>query len=134
MNDRPLTFSQYRIEAIGLTQKILREGLAGEYDEQALPAYPRRNRLMRWLFWQRLRRVVRYFNRCVSPGSKVLDFGCGVRKLIPLLSWRGYKVTGIDLDIRHTQSFLNAFHVHDASIPPADGLSGRADHVKHRVY
>jgi 2-polyprenyl-3-methyl-5-hydroxy-6-metoxy-1,4-benzoquinol methylase len=123
MNDRSLNFSEYRRAAIDLAQKILREGLAGEYDEQALPAYSHRNRLMRWLFWQRLRRVVKYFERQMPPGSQVLDFGCGVGMLLPLLKWRGFQVSGVDLDIRHTSSFLDAFGIHDVTIVPAESLT-----------
>jgi 2-polyprenyl-3-methyl-5-hydroxy-6-metoxy-1,4-benzoquinol methylase len=101
----------------------LHQGSPGEYDEQALPAYSHRNRLMRWLFWQRLRRVVRYLERKAPSGAWVLDFGCGIGILLPLLAWRGFKVTGVDLDIRHTESFLAAFGISDMTILPASKLN-----------
>src|SRR5260370_14901499 len=122
MNAQPLSFSAYQQQAISFAEKILRQGSPGEYDEQALPAYSHRNRLMRWLFWQRLRRVLGYFDRKVRPGARVLDFGCGVGMLLPLLAWRHHHVTGVDLDIRNTNSFLDAFHIHNVTILPADRL------------
>jgi len=123
MDTRPPSFALYRQQAVQFAKKILREGSSGEYDEQALPAYSHRNRLMRWLFWQRLRRVVRYLERKAPAGARVLDFGCGVGMLLPLLAWRGFQVTGVDLDIRHTQSFLDAFHISDVTILSASKLN-----------
>jgi 2-polyprenyl-3-methyl-5-hydroxy-6-metoxy-1,4-benzoquinol methylase len=117
------SFALYRKQAVLFAQKTLHQGSPGEYDEQALPAYSHRNRLMRWLFWQRLRRVVRYLERKAPPGARVLDFGCGVGMLLPLLAWRGFQVTGVDLDIRHTQSFLDAFQIPNVTILPAFRLT-----------
>jgi 2-polyprenyl-3-methyl-5-hydroxy-6-metoxy-1,4-benzoquinol methylase len=122
MDTRPPSFALYKKLAVQFAEKILREGSAGEYDEQALPAYSHRNRLMRWLFWQRLRRIVRYLERKTPSGARVLDFGCGVGMLLPLLAWRGFQVTGVDLDIRHTQSFLHAFHISGVTVLPADRM------------
>lgn len=123
MDAQALSFVGYRQQAVVLAEKILRQGSPGEYDEQALPAYSHRNRLMRWLFWQRLRRVTGYLDRKIRPGARVLDFGCGVGMLLPLLAWRQYQVTAVDLDIRNTRSFLEAFHIHNVTVLPADRLS-----------
>jgi SAM-dependent methyltransferase len=119
---RSLSFAGYKRQAVALAEVILRRGRPGEYDEQALPAYSHRNRLMRWLFWQRLRRVVGYFKHRVPAGARVLDFGCGVGMLLPLLAAHGHQLTGVDLDVRHTSSFLDAFGVRHATILPADRL------------
>jgi 2-polyprenyl-3-methyl-5-hydroxy-6-metoxy-1,4-benzoquinol methylase len=123
MNIPSPSFAAYRRQAVAFAEKILREGSRGEYDEQALPAYSHRNRLMRWLFWQRLRRVVLYLERKAPEGARILDFGCGVGMLLPLLAWRGFQVTGVDLDIRHTQSFLDAFHISGVTVLPASNLN-----------
>lgn len=122
MDKQPPSFSLYRHQAIAFAEKILSQASPGEYDRQALPAYSHRNRLMRWLFWQRLRRVIGYFDKNIKPGSRVLDFGCGIGMLLPLLAWRGHQVTGVDLDIRHTNSFLDAFQIQGVKILPADRL------------
>jgi 2-polyprenyl-3-methyl-5-hydroxy-6-metoxy-1,4-benzoquinol methylase len=123
MHPRPPSFAVYKQQAVQFAQKILRASSPGEYDEQALPAYSHRNRLMRWLFWQRLRRVVRYLERKAPAGARVLDFGCGVGMLLPLLAWRGFQVTGVDLDIRHTESFLAAFGISGVTILSASKLN-----------
>jgi 2-polyprenyl-3-methyl-5-hydroxy-6-metoxy-1,4-benzoquinol methylase len=123
MNTRPPSFALYKKQAVQFAEKILHEGSPGEYDEQALPAYSHRNRLMRWLFWQRLRRVVRLLECKAPSNARVLDFGCGVGMLLPLLAWRGFEATGVDLDIRHTQEFLDAFHISGVTVVPASQLS-----------
>jgi len=104
-------FTRYRRRAIECARQILSQGSPGEFDEQALPAYTHPNLLMRFLFWQRLWRVVRYFDQSVRPGSRVLDFGCGVGMLLPLLASRGHQLAGTDLDLRNTARFLDAFGV-----------------------
>jgi SAM-dependent methyltransferase len=118
----PLRFTRYRREALAVAGAILRAGQPGEFDEQALPAYCHANRLMRWLFWQRLRRVVKHFDRAVTASARVLDFGCGIGMLLPLLAARGHRLTGVDLDTRYTAHFLHAFGVSDATILPPDRL------------
>jgi len=117
-----MRFTRYRTQALAVAQVILQTGRPGEFDEQALPAYCHRNRLMRWLFWQRLRRVVRHLDRTVPADARVLDFGCGVGMLLPLLAARGYRLTGVDLDTRYTSHFLHAFRVMDATILTPDRL------------
>lgn len=115
-----LSFHAYRKRAVVQAKSILRQAKGGEYDEQALPAYSHANPLMRWLFWKRLDRVVKHFERHVPRGSRVLDFGCGVGMLLPLLARQGHQLTGTDLDIRQTQPFLHSFGVTDAVIVPGD--------------
>jgi hypothetical protein len=65
-----LRFTDYRRRAQMLAQEILRSGRPGEFDEQALPTYTHPSPLMRW---RRLARVVRHFDRTVSPAARVLD-------------------------------------------------------------
>src|SRR2546423_9011395 len=80
---------------------------------------------MRGLFWQRLRRVVRHFRTTVPPGSRVLDFGCGVGMLLPLLAAQGHRLTGVDLDVRNTRAFLHSFGV-EAQVLTAEQMSSLA--------
>jgi 2-polyprenyl-6-hydroxyphenyl methylase/3-demethylubiquinone-9 3-methyltransferase len=63
--------------------------------EQAVPSYTHANPLMAWLFWQRLRVVMRYLER-IELGS-VLDFGCGSGVLLPFLADRTSSVLAADL-------------------------------------
>lgn len=115
-------FRGYRRQAEAFAREILSQCQPGEFDEQALPAYTHRNRLMRWLFWQRLRKVSRYLGRTLRPGARVLDFGCGIGMLMPLLAARGFRLSGVDLDVRNTGRFLARFGVTDAAILHADQL------------
>jgi SAM-dependent methyltransferase len=116
------SFVAYRREATALAMELLRQGQPGEFDEQALPAYSHPNLLMRWLFWQRLRKVTRHLHRTLPSGARVLDFGCGVGMLLPLLAAQGHRLTGVDLDVRHTAQFLEHFGVTGATVLHADQL------------
>lgn len=115
-------FQGYRRQAIARAREILDIGRPGEFDEQALPAYTHRNVLMRWLFWRRLARVVKYFDHNVPKGANVLDFGCGVGVLLPLLAARGHTLTGVDVDLRFAPRFLTSFGVQGVTLQPADRL------------
>jgi SAM-dependent methyltransferase len=117
-----ISFSKYRSCATAFARELLLQGHPGEFDDQGLPAYSHPNPLMHWVFWERLRMVNRYLGHVLPHGSRVLDFGCGVGMLIPLLTAHGYRVTGVDLDLRHTLAFLYRFGVIDTTILSADRL------------
>lgn len=67
-------------------------------DEQALPAYLEGWALSRWVFWTKLKHVVRLAQ--LRPNSRVFDFGCGSGILLPRLSDGGRRVYAADL---HTE-------------------------------
>ncbi len=122
-NGSVIDFATYRRDAAAVALGILRKGRPGEFDEQALPAYSHPNPLMRWLFWQRLRKVRHYLQGALPPGARVLDFGCGVGMLLPLLAAQGYELVGIDLDVRHTAEFLAHFGVNGATVLDASQIT-----------
>src|SRR5262245_31722465 len=102
-------FARYRAQAVPLAQELLGRSKPGQFDEMALPAYTHPNLLMRWLFWRRLWHTIRFFDREVAPGARVLDFGCGVGMLLPLLADRGCVAAGSDIELRYTAPFLEHF-------------------------
>ena len=56
-------------------KKVLHNAQSGYYDEAALPSYTHTNRMMSWLFWQRIKTAV----TLAGPLNMktVLDFGAG---------------------------------------------------------
>lgn len=102
-------FARYCVEAIRMARELLDRAKPGAFDGMALPSYSHPNPLMRWLFWRRLWHTLRFFDRQVAPGARVLDFGCGVGVLLPLLADRGYSVAGTDIELRFTPLFLKHF-------------------------
>ena len=66
-------------------------------DEMAVPAYLKGNPLSRWVFWGRLRHVIRQAQ--LRPGTKVFDFGCGTGVLLSRLACEGRTVYGTDLHL-----------------------------------
>lgn len=117
-----MSFGQYRPRAEAAARKFLLSAPRGRYDEQALPSYTHANPLMRWLFWQRVKQVVKYFERQIPARSTVLDFGCGVGMLLPLLASRGYRVLGTDTDLDAAPEFLNHFGLSNHQLVPTQEM------------
>ena len=59
-------------------------------DEMAVPAYLKGNPFSRWVFWGRLRQVVKQAH--LRPNAKVFDFGCGTGVLLSRLAADGRTV------------------------------------------
>lgn len=95
------------------------------FDEQGLPAYTHPNRIARWLFWQRVRVVLRECDR-LRPGS-VLDFGCGAGVLFPALRARNARIHACDVDLSAAKE-LAARHGWDGVVwvDPPDRLADLA--------
>jgi SAM-dependent methyltransferase len=111
-----MRFGDYRRRATHLARQILSRDAGGEWDELALPAYSHNNPIARWLFWRRLWHVARFFKQTMPPGCRVLDFGCGVGMLIPLLRAQGLQCVGVDRDLRATTDFLSQFGWQDTPL------------------
>lgn len=66
-------------------------------DEMAVPSYLKGNLFSRWIFWGRLRHVVKQAR--LRPNAKVFDFGCGTGVLLSRLAAEGRTVYGTDLHL-----------------------------------
>jgi 2-polyprenyl-3-methyl-5-hydroxy-6-metoxy-1,4-benzoquinol methylase len=76
----------------------LEEAERGRLDESGFPAYSHPNRLINWLFWQRLHTAMRFIEKH-APYENVLDFGCGSGVMLPFLAKHSNQVTAIDIDL-----------------------------------
>jgi 2-polyprenyl-3-methyl-5-hydroxy-6-metoxy-1,4-benzoquinol methylase len=54
-----------------------------DIDEMAIPTYLHNNKLIQWLFWERLNSVTEIGYK--QQVDEVLDFGCGIGTLLPIL-------------------------------------------------
>jgi len=90
-------FRQYREAIEPVLRRALAQGRTERLDEQALPSYTHRNRLMAWLFWKRIQVVLDMFGQ--NRPRRILDFGCGAGILLPALVRAGHKVTACDVDL-----------------------------------
>ncbi|MBL7545927.1 MAG: methyltransferase domain-containing protein [Bdellovibrionaceae bacterium] len=77
-------------------EKLVKISEPHAWDEQAIPSYTHSVSVVRSVFWQRVQSAF----SCHPSGVKVLDFGCGVGALIPLLAGGYRNVFAFDLDPR----------------------------------
>lgn len=92
-------FRAYRETFQADFRRFLADGRTELIDEQALPSYAHPNVLMSWLFWQRIRVVIRELER--ADAGKVLDFGCGAGVLLPVLLGMKAEVSACDLELSY---------------------------------
>ena len=94
----PLDFLGYRNAFRLAMQKTLKESQPRSLDEAAFPAYSHPNRIINWIYWQRVKTVM---NEILKRDNiqNVMDYGCGSGVLLPFLAVHANKVTGVDLDL-----------------------------------
>ena len=93
-----VTFDIYRSAFVNAIRKTLESNPLRSLDEAAFPAYSHPNKIINWVYWTRLRSVmkaIRQFGRICTA----FDFGCGSGVLLPFLGQRADKVIGADLDL-----------------------------------
>lgn len=124
----PADFPGYKAAIRGAIRDVLAEAGPGRLDEAAFPAYTHRNRLINWLFWQRLRVAMRFI-ASQSPCGATLDFGCGSGVMLPFLARHSRSVVGIDVDLlpftmmSRRLAFPDTVEVREASRSPLESLA-----------
>lgn len=91
-------FQDYKIRYRCAIRKVLEEAEPGRLAESGFPAYSHPNRLINWLFWQRLH-IAMNFIETHRPYENVLDFGCGSGVMLPFLARHSQHVTAMDIDL-----------------------------------
>jgi 2-polyprenyl-3-methyl-5-hydroxy-6-metoxy-1,4-benzoquinol methylase len=87
-------------------------------DEMAVPSYLKGNLFSRWVFWGRLRHVVRQAR--LRPGTKVFDFGCGTGVLLSRLAAEGRTVYGTDLHLDIARRLITELKLQRVDLLAAD--------------
>lgn len=90
-------FLRYRATFAEAARQVLREDGSPILSEAAFPAYSNANPFIRFLFWQRIRVVMRLVGDCERGAA--LDFGCGGGAMLPFLARRARRVLGLDVDL-----------------------------------
>jgi 2-polyprenyl-3-methyl-5-hydroxy-6-metoxy-1,4-benzoquinol methylase len=96
-------FQDYKTRYRSAIRKVLEEAEGGRFDESGFPAYSHPNRLINWLFWQRLPTAMSFIERN-APYNNVLDFGCGSGVMLPFLAQHGTQITAMDIDLLPLES------------------------------
>jgi 2-polyprenyl-3-methyl-5-hydroxy-6-metoxy-1,4-benzoquinol methylase len=91
-------FQDYKNRYRSAIRKVLEEAEPGRLDESGFPAYSHPNRLINWLFWQRLHTAMNFIEK-QAPYEHVLDFGCGSGVMLPFLAQHSHHVTAMDIDL-----------------------------------
>ena len=95
----PLWFYEQKEVFIQTARRILAEDQSEFLFEAAFPAYCNKNPLIRYLFWQRVEKILVFLLKQQKLKS-VFDFGCGGGVLLPFLSRISERVTAFDKDLR----------------------------------
>lgn len=77
-------------------QAMLAHGSDTVIDEAALPAYAHTNKLIDWLFWQRLKIAEKMILQQMPNKGLLLDFGCGSGVFSELMQQHQFQVTALD--------------------------------------
>jgi 2-polyprenyl-3-methyl-5-hydroxy-6-metoxy-1,4-benzoquinol methylase len=118
MSFKMIDISEYKQSVVNRFTRIINSAKKGTYDEQALPAYTNSNKLMNWLFWERVRVVINYLESVPNIG-KVLDFGCGLGVMLPYLNQKACSIIAVDLEISmlerigRSENWLNVVYATD---------------------
>lgn len=100
-------FRQATIAGLGSLSAI---GPGGSYDEQGLPAYTNPNRIMRNVFWQRLRVVIGIMER--QQHTRIaMDFGAGLGLMLPILATKAEEIIALDRDPHKLIEGMNALNI-----------------------
>ena len=91
-------FRHYKARYRSAIRSVLKESEHGRLNEAGFPAYSHPNRLINWLFWQRLRTVMNHIVK-QAPYEKILDFGCGSGVMLSFLARHSQHVTAMDIDL-----------------------------------
>jgi len=100
-------FRQAAIAGLGSLSAI---GPSGSYDEQGLPAYTNPNRIMRSMFWQRLRVVIGILER-QHHARIAVDFGAGLGLMLPILATKADEIIAIDIEPDKLIEGMNALNI-----------------------
>lgn len=92
------SFNAYKTRYRSAIRHVLADSEKGRLDEAGFPAYSHPNRIVNWLFWQRLRTAMNYIERS-APYEHILDFGCGSGAMLPFLAQHSKHVAAIDIDL-----------------------------------
>jgi 2-polyprenyl-3-methyl-5-hydroxy-6-metoxy-1,4-benzoquinol methylase len=102
-------FQDYKTRYRSAIRKVLEEAGPGRLAESGFPAYSHPNRLINWLFWQRLHIAINFIEKH-GPYEEVLDFGCGSGVMLPFLAQHSQHVTGMDIDLvplEHVKKYIS---------------------------
>ena len=91
-------FQNYKTRYRSAIRKVLEETGPDRLAESGFPAYSHPNRLINWLFWQRLHIAINFIEK-YGPYEAVLDFGCGSGVMLPFLAQHSQHVTAMDIDL-----------------------------------
>jgi 2-polyprenyl-3-methyl-5-hydroxy-6-metoxy-1,4-benzoquinol methylase len=91
-------FQEYKTRYRSTIRRVLDESERGRLAESGFPAYSHSNRLINWLFWQRLHIAMNFIEK-YTPYERVLDFGCGSGVMLPFLALHSQHVTATDIDL-----------------------------------
>lgn len=97
----PNGFLAYKARFVNAIRGVMAVERGGRLDpvlgEAAFPAYADPNPLVRYLFWERIRRTMRHIGD--ERLGVVVDFGCGGGVMLPFLALRAERIVAVDTDL-----------------------------------
>lgn len=95
---KPADFHSYKTRYGAAIRSVMEASERGRLNEAGFPAYSHPNRLINWLFWQRLHVAMNYIEK-EGPYEKALDFGCGSGVMLSFLADNSQQVIATDIDL-----------------------------------
>ena len=93
---------------------LLKKFYQANPDADIVRTYTDKNPLVRWLYWDRLRRMLDLGKN--YGGTKILDLGCGEGVFLPALSKSFYQVYGLDINIRIAQEVVTYYKLNNVQL------------------
>ena len=92
-----------------IPKELLEKFYQVKQGEQVVRTYIDKSPLVRWLYWNRLKRMLKIGRK--YKGKKVFDLGCGEGVFLPALSESFENVYGLDIDIRVAQKIVEYYNL-----------------------
>lgn len=108
-----------------IPKELLEKFYNAKQGEQVVRTYIDKSPLVRWLYWDRLKKMLKMGQKYKC--EKVLDLGCGEGIFLPALSETFENIFGLDIDIRVAQKIVEYYNLDNVKLYESDIFNNSFD-------